>query len=262
MPSIFSRSRTQSAPYTNPLLLDASAHHDEFGRLSVKSAKHPTFAKKDKSRAGKDHEKKSRTHPGFADASNQDYDAHAAVLDGGFLPLSLEQPHGGGVSMATTPSCQDLPKERDYGHLSYARHVILGLEQVDFLVQVVTEELNTRGLTTPFIFSSLALKISSSAVKRLIKTFLNTCSDPYNKDAQRSWLEEAKFASPQELGMFLRWGLARIVRYVRGEDVRGLLSWDQYDTFCDSETGREFFLSFFLNVLIHFCSFTLSTCPL
>jgi Domain of unknown function (DUF1708) len=45
------------------------------------------------------------------------------------------------------------------------------------------------------------------------------------------------FAGPYELGMCLRWGLARVVRAIGGQDVRGLIAWDQYVQFRDSEAG-------------------------
>ncbi len=45
-------------------------------------------------------------------------------------------------------------REQEYGYLSYFHHVVLGLDEVDRLVHTVIEELGTRGLTTPFFFSS------------------------------------------------------------------------------------------------------------
>ena len=66
-------------------------------------------------------------------------------------------------------------REQDYGYLSYERHVVLVLDEVDRLVRTVTDELGTCGLTAPFLFSSLALDVNSSGVRRLIQTFLRTC---------------------------------------------------------------------------------------
>ena len=119
--------------------------------------------------------------------------------------------------------------------------MVLGLDQVTQLIDVVSEELETRGgITTPFIFSTTALDISSSAIKRIIRSFINTCAATTSKAAQeadRKWREEAKFAGPHELGMCLRWGLARVIRSVAGQDVRGLVSWEHYVEFRDSEAG-------------------------
>ena len=66
-------------------------------------------------------------------------------------------------------------REQEYGYLSYYYHIILGLEAVDSLVHTVTEEIGTRGLTTLFLLSSLALDVNSSGVRRFIQAFLRTC---------------------------------------------------------------------------------------
>ncbi|KAK0440470.1 uncharacterized protein EV420DRAFT_1132761 [Desarmillaria tabescens] len=143
----------------------------------------------------------------------------------GFLPFTLDRPRD-----AT---------ENDYGYLAYERHVVLGLEQVSHLVDVVSEELGTRGgITTPFIFSSMALDLSSTSTKRLIRTFIDACADPGSK--QHRFREEARFAGPHELGMLLRWGLGRLVRIVDGQEERGLISWDHYTDFRDSELAANF----------------------
>ncbi|KAK0201290.1 hypothetical protein DFS33DRAFT_1123669 [Desarmillaria ectypa] len=143
----------------------------------------------------------------------------------GFLPFTLDRPRD-----AT---------ENDYGYLAHERHVVLGLEQVSHLVDVVSEELGTRGgITTPFIFSSMALDLSSTSTKRLIRTFIDACADPASK--QHRFREEARFAGPHELGMLLRWGLGRLVRIVDGQEERGLISWEHYTDFRDSELAANF----------------------
>ncbi|SJL14904.1 uncharacterized protein ARMOST_18380 [Armillaria ostoyae] len=143
----------------------------------------------------------------------------------GFLPFTLERPRDG--------------TEIDYGYLAYERHVVLGLEQVSQLVDVVSEELGTRGgITTPFIFSSMALDLSSTSTKRLMRTFIDACADPGPK--LHRFREEARFAGAHELGMLLRWGLGRLVRIVDGQEERGLISWDHYTDFRDSELAANF----------------------
>ena len=130
-------------------------------------------------------------------------------------------------------------REQDYGYLSYHRHVVLGLDEVDRLVRTVTEELGTRGLTTPFLFSSLALDVNSSGVRRLIQAFLRTCVSFPALDAERTWRDEARFAAPPELAMLLRWGLARVLRVSGGHAVRGLISWDMYVDWSEAELGKS-----------------------
>ncbi|KAI0631726.1 hypothetical protein C8Q77DRAFT_1159474 [Trametes polyzona] len=228
MPSLFSRARTTSTP-TKKSALEVHPAHDEFGRISSRgSARHAVqqqfvTAKKAGKKDGGKGSSKARA---AADDEQEEY----GPPDGTFLPLSLERPrydNGDGT-------VHEQPPSHDYGYLSYGRHVILGLEEVARLVDVVGEELGTRGLTTPFIFSTLALDVSAPAVKRLIQTFLNTCTKP-SSEADRQWRQEARLAGPHELGMTLRWGLARVVRWVGGHQVRGLVSYDAYSEWRDSE---------------------------
>jgi Meiotically up-regulated protein Msb1/Mug8 domain len=131
-------------------------------------------------------------------------------------------------------------REQDYGYLSYQHHVVLGLDEVNRLVRTVTDELGTRGLTTPFLFSSLAIDINSARVRRLIQAFLRTCVSFPAPDAEYTWREEARFAAPPELAMCLRWGLARVLRVSGGSAVRGLISWDMYVEWSEAELRKRF----------------------
>jgi hypothetical protein len=133
--------------------------------------------------------------------------------------------------------------EQDYGYLSCHCHVVLGLDEVVRLVQT-TEELGSRGLTTPFLFSSLALDVNSSGVHRLVQSFLHTCVPFPAPDADRTWREEARFATPPELVMCLRWDLARVLRVFASNAVRGLISWDAYAEWCKTEIGKRYVLTY------------------
>ena len=108
--------------------------------------------------------------------------------------------------------------EQEYGCLSYFHHIILGPNEVDCLVHTITKELGTCGLTTPFLFSSLSLNIDASGVRCLIQAFLHTCVLFPVLDAERIW-HKARFASPTELAMCLRWGLAQVL-HISGDNAR------------------------------------------
>ncbi|KAI0739692.1 hypothetical protein C8Q80DRAFT_1111575 [Daedaleopsis nitida] len=229
MPSLFSRARTTSTPTKKPLDLGLQ---DEFGRITSRGSarqvaqQHLTAnAKKAGKKDGGKGASKSRS-PG----SQDDEQVEFGLPEGSFLPLSLEKPRYENPEDLT----QELPPAHDYGYLSYGRHVVLGLEEIARLVDVVGDELGTRALTTPFIFSTLALDISAPSVKRLIQTFLKTCARP-SSEAERQWREEARLAGPHDLGMTLRWGLARVVRWVGRQEVRGLVSYDAYVEWRDTE---------------------------
>ncbi|ESK90800.1 hypothetical protein Moror_4037 [Moniliophthora roreri MCA 2997] len=176
------------------------------------------------------------------------------VQEGAFLPTILEKPTfdtgtelnrslNSSVSSAystvsSISSTASVPTTMDHGYLAYQRHVVLSPENVARLVEVVCEELGTRGgITTPFIFSTLALDISPTRIKRLIDSFLATCPTGRGgtDEADRRWREEAKFSGMHELGMVLRWGLARLVRVCNGQEMRGFISWELYTQWREEE---------------------------
>ncbi|KAF5380338.1 hypothetical protein D9757_007926 [Collybiopsis confluens] len=166
------------------------------------------------------------------------------VAEEKFLPLTLEPPPppGWNADNSATASGGDQENGNGYGYLSFESHVVLGLEQVNRLVDVVCAELSNRGaLDTPFIFSNQAMDIKASAVKRLIRSFLGTCVVLVGREkdlAEQRWREEAAFASMHELGMCLRWGLARVARLVDGVETRGMLNWDYYLQWAEQEQGN------------------------
>ncbi|KAF9234382.1 hypothetical protein BU15DRAFT_52692 [Melanogaster broomeanus] len=255
MPTLFSRSRTNSTPGKKSSSGNALAGggnvvapYDEFGRVNSRgSATGVTLgfsSKKDREKEKKrsaDGKTRTRTISSPKPDAGDIGDLVAQIPDGSFLLLSLDRPRD--------ESGEEKTLEHDYGYLSFERHVILGLDEVARLVDVVAVELGTRCLTTPFIFSTLALDISSPAIKRLIRAFLDTCAHPTSEEAEHLWREEARFAGPHELGMCIRWGLARVVRVVGGQAVRGLISWDHYTEFRDTEAALNYPSSHFATFL-------------
>ncbi|KAI0034802.1 hypothetical protein K488DRAFT_77022 [Vararia minispora EC-137] len=233
MPSLFSRVRTASTPSKVVLPADptspAGPVYDELGRIVSRGSTVRVIAslssKKDKPATPKKDKAKGRKGP------VQD-DDEPSIPDGSFLPLCLE------------PRARQAPdqadREQDYGYLSYQRHIVLGLEEVHRLVRALTEELGNRGLTTPFIFSSLALDVSAQGVRRLINAFLRTCVPFPVNDAEHQWREEVRFAGPHQLGMGLRWGLARVVRVVGGNAVRGFIPWENYLEWAEAEVALNY----------------------
>lgn len=233
MQSLFSRTRTASSPNIRPKA-NGRVGYDEFGgRSAPVSYVGPDSTRRDK--GSKTLAPSTRVH------HQTDYEIDT-IPDGSYLPLNLERPRNAGEG----PESSVYAQEQSYGYLSYERHVVLGLEQVSRLVDVIADEVGTRGLTTPFIFSSLAVDLSSTAIRRIIRAFLTTCARPTDAEAEHLWREEARFSGPHELGTVLRWGLARVVRIVGGQEVRGLLAWDHYFDFRDSEMGAFLIIRFWL----------------
>ena len=163
-------------------------------------------------------------------------------------------------------------QNQEYGYLSHESHIILGLDEVVRLVDVVAEQLGQRGqslpaldlslapannfsirtgLTTPLLFSPLAIDIRPNVVRKLIAAFIATCPHhlaPSSTEAR--WREDSTFAGPHELAMLLRWGLARIVRLERGIEVRGFITWDSYVLWRQQEQGHFHFPSFYYYSLL------------
>ncbi|KAG2148912.1 hypothetical protein DEU56DRAFT_971088 [Suillus clintonianus] len=222
MPSIFSRARTTSTTGKKQSSGNHDGSLDEFGRVNSRSsAKDVNGGRSTPPSTLVKQKPRSRT------LSTPETDPFAHIPDGSFLPLNLEP-----------KDIDHEQQEHDYGYLSYQRHVILGLDEVARIVDVVASELGTRALTTPFIFSTLALDVTASSVKRLVRAFLETCTGGI--DAEHRWREEARLAGPHALGMCIRWGLARVVRVVGGQAVRGLIAWDHYTEFRDSEAVQNY----------------------
>ncbi|KAF8577497.1 hypothetical protein K439DRAFT_1364585 [Ramaria rubella] len=243
MPSIFARSRTGSTPkssskHTNNAAVPAVPPKDlpdEFGRVTSRgSTINSPLSKREKKK-----EAKAAARQRTQSSPHEPIEA-PSIPDGSFLPFSWPP--------------EDIPEEprqklQTYGYMSYQCEVVLGLEEVTRLVEVVSSELSQRGLTTPLLFSSKAIDISPSRIKRLIDTFLRTCSNfRPGSSTDLKWREEAQFSGPHELAMMLRWGLARIVRIFQGHDARGILSWESYLRWREDEASAlyppEYFEAF------------------
>ncbi|CAK5278270.1 unnamed protein product [Mycena citricolor] len=127
-----------------------------------------------------------------------------------------------------------------YGFLSPGRDAVLSLADVARLSATLCAALDKSGVTTPFVFSALALDVRRSAVARLVGAFLKTCGDAPSRAAEDDWQDEARFAGPHELGMALRWGLSRVVRVEDGRELRGLLSWAWYERWKSEEAVNSY----------------------
>ncbi|KAG1748080.1 hypothetical protein EDB19DRAFT_1893817 [Suillus lakei] len=203
MPSIFSRVRTTSTPGKKHPSGNQDAPYDEFGRVNSRSsAKDVAGGRCTPPSTLVKQKPRNRT------LSTPETEPFAHIPDGSFLPLNLEP-----------KDIDHEQQEHDYGYLSYQRHVVLGLDEVARLVDVVASELGTRALTTPFIFSTSGAR-----------SFLETCTGGI--DAEHRWREEARLAGPHELGM--------CIRVVGGQAVRGLIAWDHYTEFRDSEAIQNY----------------------
>ncbi|KDN37847.1 hypothetical protein RSAG8_09901, partial [Rhizoctonia solani AG-8 WAC10335] len=234
---LFTRARTTSQTKRR----DADFPSDEFGRMSSGQRSEtlpPVPPKKDKKEKDKRRQRTTSTpkdnRPSFLRSPSPEPEPVPALPPlqvGGFLPRY--------IPTAPTGADQDDPARTPYGYLHTEKDVILSLDDVQRLLSVLGEEL-TRGLSTPLLFSTQALKLSAPRVKSLIRSFLGTCSEPISRQAEARFREEARFAGPHEVAMTIRWGLARIVRIVGGAETHGIMEFDAYRAWRVSEQAQRY----------------------
>ncbi|KAJ6453982.1 hypothetical protein C8R45DRAFT_1038583, partial [Mycena sanguinolenta] len=114
-------------------------------------------------------------------------------------------------------------------------------------------ELERTGMSTPFVFNSIALDVRRTGVARLIRASLAICggssSHGYSSNGSKNvgggdkFANEARLAAAYELGMCLRWGLSRVVRVEVGHEIHGLLSCAWYERWRVEEGGECFICS-------------------
>lgn len=216
MPSLFSRQRTTSTPTASPPQFTLQ-NADEFGRVPPQTPRKDTKYATTSAKGKKDRQEEDL----------ENYEASLRLDDGGFYPFTSLPPI---LSISGNNAVvDDIP----YGHLAHKREVVLSIFQASLLVDDIAHELSQRGLQIPFLFSSQAIDLNPGAVKRLIDSFLTTC---LSGGSREKWIDDKKFAGVHELGMVMRWGLARIMR--RGER-RGMLDFETYLRWRDDEEGSS-----------------------
>ncbi|TYJ51313.1 hypothetical protein B9479_008121 [Cryptococcus floricola] len=129
---------------------------------------------------------------------------------------------------------------RQYGFLNgIGRGIWLSLGDVGRVIKVVGDELESRALATPMLFSNQALELSQTRTKMLIHSFINTISSSGRQSPGKleSFLQDIKFAKEHELAWLFRWALSRITRVKEGARVicHGVMEWQVYEEW----RGRE-----------------------
>jgi hypothetical protein len=122
-----------------------------------------------------------------------------------------------------------------YGYIAVRTGLVLGLEEVQRVLEDVTQQLSERGvflvssfavcadplagLNTPLLFSSQALDLSASKIRLLINSYISTISQPSQSTAFKQYRDSLRLSSPHEAAWFLRWAMSRPVRLVREDKV-------------------------------------------
>ncbi|KAJ6501376.1 hypothetical protein DFH09DRAFT_1441674 [Mycena vulgaris] len=91
------------------------------------------------------------------------------------------------------------PPRAAYGLLSPARDAVLALPDAARLVACACAEFEPTGVTTPFVFSALALDVRRAAVARLVHAPLATLAEGAGSREEGRWAEEARFAGAHDV---------------------------------------------------------------
>ncbi|CAH7668603.1 hypothetical protein PPACK8108_LOCUS3125 [Phakopsora pachyrhizi] len=113
-----------------------------------------------------------------------------------------------------------------YGYIGLFTEIELDLTTTLRSISLVTQQIKSRGLETPMLFSIRALDISVQGSHSLIRCFVNDHSE-FQRDLHIS--------TPHNLSAFLKWCLAR---YVNLQGLRGVLGWDKYASWREAERAR------------------------
>ncbi|PLW23908.1 hypothetical protein PCASD_13481 [Puccinia coronata f. sp. avenae] len=110
-----------------------------------------------------------------------------------------------------------------YGYIGLYTEVEIDLLTTARAVNLVAQELKSRALETPLLFSTHALDISTEGTHSLIRRFVHD---------QNAFAHDLIMHSPHNLAAFLKWLLARCVN---GRGAHGILTWEQYASWRESE---------------------------
>ncbi|KAJ3911227.1 hypothetical protein F5877DRAFT_73351 [Lentinula edodes] len=121
-------------------------------------------------------------------------------------------------SLVPSQSSADSPSSHGatgntYGYLFSYPTLVLSLPDLRELVQLISEHLD---IETPFVFSNGGSTVSQGgrgvpvAIDLDVGMWIQERQKHESKE-ERRFDDEAQFAGPHELGMLLRWGLARVI---------------------------------------------------
>ncbi|KAA1126462.1 hypothetical protein PGTUg99_017594 [Puccinia graminis f. sp. tritici] len=110
-----------------------------------------------------------------------------------------------------------------YGYIGIHTEIELDLPTAARAVNLVAQELKSRALETPLLFSTHALDISTEGTHSLIRGFVHD---------QDEFIHALTMHSAHNLAALLKWILSR---YVNGRGEHGIILWQQYASWRESE---------------------------
>lgn len=138
------------------------------------------------------------------------------------------------MSTGSTPSIDGLLRDTDaelqlcYGYWPIETQRELTLAEIEEVVRLCGQEIKTRGIEAPMLFSTRALDISLENITSLIRTYVSD---------RAAWKRDLRLANPHDLAGFIKWSLGR---YINPQGGRGFLGWDTYERWRFGEREKEF----------------------
>ncbi|CDS01112.1 uncharacterized protein SPSC_01609 [Sporisorium scitamineum] len=154
-----------------------------------------------------------------------------------------------------------------YGYTTDGWHVYLDAARVSVLLEACGEQIRSRGLDNPLIFSSMALDLSPANVGSLIKLF--TSSTAGQRTIPSAFFDEIRYANPHDLAAFIKWAFARMGRVLavpvpvpgpkKGEmreemvyvQQRGFLDLEVYNAWREQERRQQYPATAFKDFVSH-----------
>ncbi|KNZ61524.1 uncharacterized protein VP01_1389g5 [Puccinia sorghi] len=128
---------------------------------------------------------------------------------------------------SSTDNPSDAELQLMYGYIGLHTEIELDLPTTARAVNLVAQELKARALETPLLFSTHALDISTEGTHSLIRRFVHN---------QHEFPQDLVIHGPENLAAFLKWLLSR---YVNGRGTHGIIAWEQYASWRESEKGIQ-----------------------
>lgn len=255
-------SRTSQYPLS-PL----STNMSEFGQLHAQAAVMPSTVASSSFATEKTYLQSSTAHTlnGVPRSS----------LSGGLRPtasrsqLGRQQSSSSSVydALSTSHVGTALKPAYTYGYTTEGWHIQLESARVSALLEACGEQIRSRGLDNPLIFSSMALDLSPSNVASLIKLLSTT--HPGQRTLPQAFRDEIRYANPHDLAAVIKWAFARMGRVlavpvpvpgakkgeVREEMIyvqqRGFFDLEAYNAWREQERRQHYPATAFKDFLAH-----------
>ena len=140
------------------------------------------------------------------------------------------------MSTGSVPSIDGLLKDTAgdaemqlcYGYWPIETQRELSLAEIEEVVRLCGQEIRTRGIEAPMLFSTQALDISLENITSLIRAYVLD---------RNAWKRDLRLANPHDLSGMIKWALGR---YVNPQGSRGFLLWETYERWRFGEREKEF----------------------